>query len=173
MTTARAVTANLVLGFSLAFASTANGGERSPLHHVVTRNGWKVVGYGTAAVSVPRSWAVLYDQNCPDLGFPGTVIVGLPTLFEVCPYYPLTTEMVILTSAPSGNLDRYIESTREMNGTKVDLLSGSSMTTWYIPSFGVQVMGEGKLASSVLRTVGRLRGRADWDRGAALSSISC
>jgi hypothetical protein len=149
----------LVAGLSLAAVSVAGGAmaaNRTGSHHAVRfiPKGWKSYAFGGVAISVPTSWAVKHDTNCPNTGAPGALLLGFPKVLENCADYLYSSSFVAIHGSmgaipPSG-------SPIVVNGLPVDVGFGSPTSLeWSVPSLGLQVSGSGPEATRILHTLRR------------------
>jgi hypothetical protein len=118
--------------------------------------GWNTYTYGLAAISVPSSWAVRYENNCPDGKAPGTLLLGYPKVLEFCPELPAPISYVAVTTLPSGaaGLPTPAQKPIMVNGVPVYVGFGSpGSVEWAAPSLGVQITGTGSDANRILHTL--------------------
>jgi len=129
-----------------------------------TPSGWVPVDLGDAQISVPANWESVYDDRlCDWEAAPGDVVVNPPSPPISCPAsirgQPST--IVILERLAHGAASS--KSALTINGIVVRLVGVSqpkcigcmSITTYLVPSLGVQIAVSGSLASRVLHTLTR------------------
>jgi len=117
--------------------------------------GWKTYTYRAAAISVPSTWAVEHNTNCPDGQAVGTLLLGIPKVLENCPALPASLTYVAVstpsTSSPSTSPG---EKPTIVNGMPVYRSFGSpSSIEWFVPALGVQIYGTGAGVDAVLNTL--------------------
>jgi hypothetical protein len=120
--------------------------------------GWKTYTFGAAAISVPSTWAVERNTNCPDGQAVGTLLLGIPKALENCPALPasLTYVTVSTPSTTSGSSTSPGEKPTIVNGVPVYPGFGSpSSIEWFVPALGVQIYGAGAGVEAVLNTLHR------------------
>jgi hypothetical protein len=108
---------------------------------------WPTYTYRSAAISVPSSWAVRRDQNCPDTSAEGTLELGVPRVFSGCTLITTTPAEVIVSDLSSGRAYASCPSI-ELNGqrmymAKCQIRRPDGIVDWAIPSLGVEVTGGG------------------------------
>ncbi len=149
----------LVAGLSIAAMSVAGGAmvaNRSGTHHAGRSipKGWKSYSYGGVTVSVPKSWAVKHNTNCPNTSAPGALLLGYPKVLEFCADYLYSNSFVAIHGSmgaipPSG-------SPVMVNGLPVDVGFGSPTSLeWSVPSLGLLISGQGAQADRILHTLRR------------------
>jgi hypothetical protein len=120
---------------------------------------WKTATYGKVAISVPMSWVVEHDTNCPDAQAPGTILLGFPKVLENCPALPASISYVAVVTLPPGASHGPPSggfAPKSINGVPVypgSRLDGSY--DWAVPSLEVEVSGTGQDADRILRTLRR------------------
>lgn len=125
---------------------------------------WPTSIYQSAAISVPSSWAVRYDQNCRDVSAEGTLELGVPNVLSHCPLIVGSPAGVTVSALTPGA--SYAPCSRfEVNGLQVYVADCETRhpfggTSWAIPSLGVGVSGSGSgspqstaLVNLILHTV--------------------
>ena len=129
-------------------------------------SGWPTYTYRAAAISVPSSWAVRRDQNCPDQSAEGTLELGLPQVSSTCTALVVPTAGVTVSALTPGTA--YASCSRfDINGLRAFVADcqtrqSDGVTSWAFPSLGVEVTGSGAvsarstaLVSLILHTVRR------------------
>jgi hypothetical protein len=58
--------------------------------------GWKSYSYGGVTISVPKTWAVKHNTNCPNTSAPGALLLGYPKTPYHCPAYQYVTSYVTI-----------------------------------------------------------------------------
>ncbi len=121
--------------------------------------GWKTAIYGKVALSVPRTWQVKHDTNCPNTDAPGVLLLGDPKELRHCPAYVSAAGVVAVfdlpTGAETGPSSPGVKPIM-VNGVPVDVGFGSpSELQWTAPSLGVEITGTGPLARRILATLRR------------------
>lgn len=120
--------------------------------------GWTTYTYGAAAISVPSTWAVEHNTNCPDGQAVGTLLLGIPKVLESCPAFPASATYVAVStpSTTSSSSTSLGEKPTIVNGIPVYLGFGSpSSIEWSVPAIGVQIYGTGAGVEAVLNTLHR------------------
>jgi len=140
--------------------------------------GWSTHVYGKAAVSVPATWSVELDANCPSATQVGTLFLGGPRdpgLF--CPFYRLSGPTVTVTNVGLPGLGSGPAQQDACNPITVNHLrvfvgpcertrNAGGMTTWTIPALGAQAVAitsesgstgsrAGTVVDEVLRSIRR------------------
>jgi hypothetical protein len=116
--------------------------------------GWNSYTYGEVKISVPKSWAVKHNTNCPNTSAPGVLLLGFPKVLENCPEYQYSTSVVAVydsvgTITQTGNPIK-------VNGLTVDVSFGSpKQLEWTVPSLGLQVTASGSEGERILHTLRR------------------
>jgi len=139
---------------SLALTISACGGG-STLPSVSVPQGWTSYTYGKAAISVPSSWEVKHDTNCPNTNAPGALLLGYPKGGpEHCPAYSVVNYVAIF-DIPAGSVSGSASQKPTMvNRVPVFVGFGSSSTiVWTAPSLGVEIIGTGSDANRILHTL--------------------
>ncbi len=139
-----------------ACSSTTTSRRTSPIHVVSVPEGWRTYTYGKAAISVPSSWAVRDDTNCPDGKASGTLLLGYPKVLEYCPNLPASISYVAVTTFVSGppGSPSPAQKPVKVNGVPVYVGFGSpGSLEWAVPSLGVQITGTGSDANRILHTL--------------------
>jgi hypothetical protein len=118
--------------------------------------GWKSYIYRGVKVSVPKSWVVQHNSNCPNTSAPGTLLLGIPKVLETCDIQPASASYVIVSdsvgTSPSTGQQRPIK----VNDLAVDVGFGSpEQLEWTIPSFGLRVSTSGSHGERILHTLRR------------------
>jgi hypothetical protein len=112
---------------------------------------WPTYTYQSAAISVPKSWTVRRNQNCPDTSAEGTLELGIPKVFSGCTLIEGTPAEVTLSHLTSGVVYASCPSI-EVNGLRTYLANcetrqvggaPEAAMTWAIPSLGIEVQGAG------------------------------
>ena len=102
--------------------------------------GWKSYTYGGVTISVPKSWAVKHNTNCPNTSAPGALLLGSPKTPYHCPAYQYSLSYVTIHGTmgaipPAG-------SPVKVNGLGVDVGFGSPTSLdWFVPSLGLLIFG--------------------------------
>jgi hypothetical protein len=126
---------------------------------VAVPEGWKTYTYGKAAVSVPGTWQVKRDTNCPNTAAPGALLLGYPKTIEYCPAYQSTASYLALidrTDAAAGSGSTAPEKPEMINGVAVYVGFGSpAALEWTAPSLGIEIIGAGPLADRIVSTLRR------------------
>jgi hypothetical protein len=121
--------------------------------------GWKTYTYGQAAISVPGSWEVKRDSNCPNTAAPGALLLGYPKTLEYCLAYRSTASYVALIDATDGSGSGSTASGEKpemINGLPVYVGFGSpAALEWTVPALGIEITGTGPLADSIVATLHR------------------
>jgi hypothetical protein len=149
----------LVAGLSLAAVSVAGGAmvtNRASTHHVVRSipKGWKSYAYSGVTISVPKSWAVKHNTNCPNTSAPGALLLGYPKVLENCPDYLYSSSVVAIHSSMGAIPPS--DSPTVVNGLPVDVGFGSPTSLeWSVPSLGLLITGQGHEADRILHTLRR------------------
>jgi hypothetical protein len=119
--------------------------------------GWKTYTYGTAAISVPATWQVKRDTNCPNTTAPGALLLGYPKTLQFCPAYQLDTSYVALFSPPGAGSESVGREKPELiNGVQVYVGFGSpTALQWTAPSLGIEITATGPLAAIIVATLRR------------------
>jgi hypothetical protein len=149
----------LVAGLSSGAVSLAGGAtvaDRSGTHHAVRAvpKGWRSYAYGGVMISVPKSWAVKHNTNCPNTSAPGALLLGYPKVLDFCADYQYSSSFVAIHSSmgaipPSGG-------PVTVNGLEVDVGVGSpTRLEWSVPSLGLEVSASGPQAGRILHTLRR------------------
>lgn len=127
---------------------------------------WPTYTYQSAAISVPSSWAVRRDQNCPDTSAEGTLELGLPRVYSTCTAQFGPTAGVTV-SALTPEVAYASCSSFEVNGLRAyvadcETRQPAGETSWAVPSLRVEVSGSGSgsvqsttLVNLILHTVRR------------------
>ena len=127
---------------------------------------WPTFTYQSAAISVPRSWSVRRDQNCPDQSAEGTLELGLPRVASTCVALVVPT-VGITVSALTPDVAYASCSSFRVNGQRAyvgdcETRPPEGVTIWAIPSLGVEVAGSGSgntessaLVDLILHTIRR------------------
>ena len=127
---------------------------------------WPTYTYGKAAISVPSSWAVRRNQNCPDTSAAGTLELGLPQVYSTCTALVAPT-VGVTVSALTPNTTFVSCPRSRVNGLTVYVADcrtrhPAGVTSWIVPSLGVEVSGSGSggtpstaLVNLVLHTLRR------------------
>lgn len=123
---------------------------------------WPTHTYRSAAISVPRSWSVRRDQNCPDPSAEGTLELGLPKVDSTCT--ALVSPIVGVTLIPLTPDVHYGScSNFRVNGLRAyvadcETRPPGGATNWAIPALGIDVSGGPDsigLVSLILHTIRR------------------
>jgi hypothetical protein len=117
-----------------------------------TPHGWVAVSAYGLQLSVPKSWTVLYFKSCPG-GDPGTLMIGTPTLFDVCGFDASDANVVTMQPGNSGAVRDAHEKQLVVHGLSVTSYSIRSSVTWEIGSKGVVITATGPRVSAVLHTL--------------------
>jgi hypothetical protein len=122
--------------------------------------GWKTYTDGRVAIAVPGTWEVKRDSNCPDATAPGALLLGFPTPLEYCPAYRSTVSYVALIVPPAaagtGSWSVARETPDMIHGVEVYPGFGSpAALQWMAPSLGIEIIGTGPLADSIVSTLHR------------------
>ena len=140
--------------------------------------GWSTHVYGKAALSVPATWSVVLDANCPSATQAGTLFLGGPRdpgLF--CPAAVSTGPSVTVTTLGMPGLGTGPAQQNDCNPMTVNHLrvfvgpcertrDAGWLTTWTIPALGTQVVATtsgsspggsrtGTVVDTVLHTIRR------------------
>ena len=146
---------------SLALAISACGGGSTTTStgsmppRIAVPQGWKTYTYGKAAISVPSSWEVKHDTNCPNTNAPGALLLGYPKGGpEHCPSYSLVNYVAVI-DVPAGSVSGSATQKPTMvNGVPVFVGFGSPSTiVWTAPSLRVEIIGTGSDANRILHTL--------------------
>lgn len=117
--------------------------------------GTKPVGYGSLAITVPRSWAVAYGDPCPRVD---TVVIDPPSAVYYCPSVSSSVTTVFFSSVPIGTGGGAGGDVIHVHGLTVHVQPGSpSDATWDLPAVGVQIRAIGPRGVAVLHTLHPLR----------------
>ena len=121
--------------------------------------GWKTYTLGRMALSVPRTWIVKHDTDCPDTTAPGTLLLGVPPVLVQCAdfAYPATVVTVSQLGSATSTTARPVGQTPvTVNGIPVYPEFGSPDSLhWSVPSLDVQIIGTGPDSGRVLHTLHR------------------
>jgi hypothetical protein len=103
-------------------------------------------------LSVPKSWAVKYFENCPGQG-PGTLLIGTPSVYDNCAEIPSGTNIVTMQPETSD-----LEQTSQVKNLVVHGLHVTSsllgdVVNWDIRAKGVVLTATGSQSSAVLHTL--------------------
>jgi hypothetical protein len=103
--------------------------------------------YRGAAISVPSSWAVRREQNCPDTDAEGTLELGIPKVLSDCTAISGTPAEVVVSTPRSGTATAGCPKFR-VNGLVAYVPDCSAsppagLVTWVIPALGIEVSGSG------------------------------
>jgi hypothetical protein len=127
---------------------------------------WPTYTYRAAAISVPSSWAVRRDENCPDTSAEGTLELGIPKVLSNCTLI-VGSPAGVTVSALSQGTTFALCSSFWVNGLRAYVADCETrrpfgVTSWAIPSLGVEVSGSGSgsaqstaLVNLILHTVRR------------------
>ena len=127
---------------------------------------WPTFTFRSAAISIPRSWSVRRDQNCPDQSAEGTLELGLPRVASTCVALVVPT-MGVTVSALTPDVAYASCPSFRVNGQRAyvgdcETRPPEGVTIWAIPSLGVEVAGSGSgnlkgsaLVDLILRTIRR------------------
>jgi len=139
---------------SLALAISACGGG-STLPSASVPQGWTTYTYGKAAISVPSSWEVKHDTNCPNTNAPGSLLLGYPKGGpEHCPSYSVVNYVAVIGITAGSVSGSATQKPRMVNGVPVFVGFGSPSTiVWTAPSLGVEIIGTGSDANRILHTL--------------------
>lgn len=126
----------------VADGAVTAGASAHRANHVSVPKGWKSYSYGGITVSVPQSWAVKHNTNCPNTSAPGALLLGYPKVLEDCANYEFSLNFVAIyrlyptkTTTPTPIM---------VNSLPVDALRASTnYTVWSVPSLGIEMTGEG------------------------------
>jgi hypothetical protein len=148
-----------------AALSTCGGSTTTPATRVTPPTstvpvpaGWRTYTDGAAAISVPLTWTVRHNTNCPVGQAVGTLLLGIPKVLENCPALPasLTYVAVSTPSTTSSASTSPGEKPTIVNGMPVYPGFGSpSSIQWSVPALGIQIYGTGTGVQSVLNTLRR------------------
>ena len=137
---------------------TGPGGQVQSANHVLIPKGWRSYTYSGAVISVPESWTVEHNTNCPLTTASGALLLGFPKVLMNCPSYPISLGLVELYHPTQVDTpkSRHIE----VNGVAVEVVRASpSYTVWSVPSLGIDITGVGSEAVRILHTVRRARSK--------------
>jgi len=139
---------------SLALAISACGGG-STLPSASVPQGWTTYTYGKAAISVPSSWEVKHDTNCPNTNAPGSLLLGYPKGGpEHCPSYSVVNYVAVIGITAGSVSGSATQKPTMVNGVPVFVGFGSPSTIeWTAPSLGVEIIGTGSDANRILHTL--------------------
>lgn len=144
----------MVVMVALILAACGTTPTSSPTITIAVPHGWKTYSFEKAAISVPADWVVLHNNNCPDVGAPGTLLLGYPKVPFPCTYTPASTARVAVTSFPMGNEVLAGRSRVHVNGVPVEIGFGSPVALqWNAPTLGVGIIASGTLANRILHTL--------------------
>ena len=124
----------------------------APTHPVPVPTGWSTHVYGKTALSVPATWSVVLDANCPSATPAGTLFLGGPRdpgLF--CPAALSSGPTVTVTNLgmpgtgtgtaqPDGCSPTTVNRLRVLVGPCERTRNAGGLTTWTIPALGTQVV---------------------------------
>jgi hypothetical protein len=114
-------------------------------------------------LSIPKSWAVAYFQNCPLRGS-GTLLIGTPTFLSNCAMIPANAN--IISMQPQGSGAAPTDHVRHLLVHGISVTSYSteeksfSQSEWFIPSKQVILSATGPQSSAILRTLAPATSRA-------------
>jgi len=121
---------------------------------------WPTYTYRSAAISVPSSWSVRRDQDCPDPSAEGTLELGRPTVDSTCTALADPTVGVTLSSlTPDVNYGSC--STFRVNELRAYVADCKTRhpegdTNWAVPALGLDVSAgpdSSALVSLILHTI--------------------
>ncbi len=141
-------------GQSAISRSTGPGAQGRSANHVPVPKGWRSYTYSGAAISVPESWTVEHNTNCPLTTASGALLLGFPKVLMNCPSYPISLGLVELYHPTQVDTpkSRHIE----LNGVAVAVIRASpSYTVWSVPYLGIDITGVGSQAVRILHTLRR------------------
>ncbi len=116
--------------------------------------GWKSYSYDGVTISVPKSWAVKHNTNCPNTSAPGALLLGYPKTPYHCPAYQYAASYVTIHGTMGAMPPAGAPVT--VNGLRVDVGFGSPTSLdWFVPSLGLLIFGEGLESDRILHTVRR------------------
>ena len=104
---------------------------------------WPTYTYRSVAISVPISWTVRRDQNCPDPSAEGTLELGLPTVDSTCTALAYPTASVTLSAlSPEVNYRSCLNF--RVNGLRAyvddcETRPPDGVTNWAVPALGLDV----------------------------------
>jgi len=163
LSTAGLVGLALIAVLSPALGGCSNSGATlrtgtGPPPISVVPKGWKTYEYQGAAISVPPTWTVKHDLNCPNTSGPGALLLGLPAILDHCPEYHYPANVVALsTVGPATERGPSCQRLIRVNGLSVTPCGPSSDasadTVWLVPALGIEAMASGPRSMAVLRTL--------------------
>jgi hypothetical protein len=133
------------------------GARPLPPRAVSIPKGWKSYAYGGVTISVPKSWAVKHNTNCPNTSAPGVLLLGYPKSPYHCPAYQYSDNSFAIyglgaTSLGGGPVGKPIK----VNGVSVYVGFGSSiMQQWTVVGLGIQIEARGSDSNRILHTLRR------------------
>ena len=139
-------------GTSMAETSNRTSSETS----VSIPKGWKTYTYHKATISVPVSWVVEHNKNCPDSSA-GVLLLGFPRVLANCQEIPASASIVSIVSIPKSQESGILKSMGGpmiVNDLHVYSDFGCPATgTWYAPSIGVEISASGPYSNRILHTI--------------------
>ncbi len=145
------VIAPVLLGaWSPTFASAA---QRTS-HPVSVPRGWKTYTYGKARISVPGTWAVEHEDDCPVRSAPGTLSLGIPAAPSVCAALLGAADTVRLVPLSAPNPFVSLCPTIRVHGLSVKVgpcgsSNAAGVVIYWVPALGVQAEGTGSADENV------------------------
>lgn len=123
--------------------------------HLDVPRGWASHTYSGATISVPRSWTVEHNTNCPVATKSGALLLGFPKVLYHCPDYSGPLALVELYH-PTGQSPHAKAGHLKVNGVPIEVQTASpSYIVWSVPSLGVDITAEGSEALQILHTLRR------------------
>jgi hypothetical protein len=115
----------------------------------------ETIGYGRIGLSVPRTWSIRYEADCP--GLHGTVMIGTGRVVGGCAAYNAARGIVWVLPLPPSSVSLDIHAPmKEVNGLRVYEpipIDSNFHTMVDIPKFGIRIMVVGLYSAEILRSI--------------------
>ncbi len=126
-----------------------------PSNHVDIPKGWASYSYSGATVSVPRTWTVEHNTNCPITTGSGALLLGFPKVLYHCPNYSASLGLVEIYH-PTGQSPQANGAHLKVNGVPVEVQTSTpAYTVWAVPTLNISITAEGSEALEILHTLRR------------------